>query len=319
LIKRIGLSGEKLYLCTAFYSRSALEWLSAEVTAHEVNVGVRIDFTDISDWSTGYINPEALLNFADQLIARGSIVNLIGSPDAHAKVFVGNLGSIIGSANLSIKGFGGGLEVVAFEGNESVRIASTAATQYLAGLEPFKVEKLRTFVTANKQRVALESAKRRAQKTYADENRLPRIRFQGKKASNGTYPDFVQWLDRQNSGAATEIAMRARGKGQLQGHIDRNFHGLRQYLITNPAELERYRREDENVHKLSADPAAEARLASFVTNNAVNEARFDLDIWKTYLPIECGGRAGKHGGTIGNLNRMLPLVARYLTRKTGRA
>jgi len=122
----------------------------------------------------------------------------------------------------------------------------------------------------------------------------------------------LEWLARQKSAAAAEILARAKGKGNLQGHIHRNFYGLRQYLMARPEEMERFANEDSSFYRLSGDAATEKRLKDFVTHQASNEHDFSLDIWKTYLPEECGGRAGKHGGTIGNLNRMLPLVAKYL-------
>jgi hypothetical protein len=79
-----------------------------------------------------------------------------------------------------------------------------------------------------------------------------------------------------------------------------------------PETLQSFRRTDPDSYKLSKDPAMEDMLKSFVHDFAVDEASFVLERWRTYLPIECGGRAGRHGGTIGNLNYMLPLVAAYL-------
>ena len=69
---------------------------------------------------------------------------------------------------------------------------------------------------------------------------------------------------------------------------------------------------NSDTYKLSRDATMEQHLNGFVSEFATDEDDFSLDNWKTYLPIECGGRAGRHGGTIGNLNYMLPLVAAYL-------
>lgn len=134
----------------------------------------------------------------------------------------------------------------------------------------------------------------------------------------GDYSNFLEWMKRQPGEAAQEIHSRAQGKGNLQGHINRNFFGLRQFLLAYPESLERFRRENADTYRLSADATTERALATFVRKHAADEAQFSLDVWKTYLPRECGGRAARHGGTIGNLNRMLPLVARYLVIRTRR-
>lgn len=131
----------------------------------------------------------------------------------------------------------------------------------------------------------------------------------------GAYEDFLSWLGRQTGAAAQEIHARALGRGNLQGHIHRNFFGLRQFLLAYPECLDRFRKEDPDTYKLSRDTETERAMANFVTKHAADEAQFPVDTWKTYLPQECGGRAARHGGTIGNLNRMLPLVASYLFRK----
>ena len=89
-------------------------------------------------------------------------------------------------------------------------------------------------------------------------------------------------------------------------------------MLAYPEGYLRFRRENPDSYKLSQDSDTEAQIASFVEQIAQDEADFSLDTWKTYLPEECGGRAGKHGGTIGNLNRMLPLVARYIEESTRR-
>jgi hypothetical protein len=316
LLRAVGLAGPALYLCTAFYSKSVLGWIGSETTAKKVFVGVRIDLTDIEAWCAGYIDPVALLEFLDRLGSKGTTVQLFGSTSAHAKLFVGGNGVIVGSANLSMRGFGAGPEIVSTDGPAAVSDGIAAANRYLATLRHIEIAELRRYVTKNRAQAVREIARRKLRQTYHDQDRLPETRVQGKKAAAGDYGDFVQWLDRLRFGSAHTIAERARGKSQLSGHINRNFHGLRQHLLSNPDALTRFRGESPDTYKLSADPIAEASLARFVHDRAVDENHFSLNTWRTYLPIECGGRATRHGGSIGNLNRMLPLVARYLTRRT---
>lgn len=72
------------------------------------------------------------------------------------------------------------------------------------------------------------------------------------------------------------------------------------------------RGKSPDTYRLLRDSAEAKSLNGFVNNNSADEPGFLLSTWKGYLPKELGGRAINYGGTIGNLHRMLPLIARYL-------
>jgi hypothetical protein len=112
--------------------------------------------------------------------------------------------------------------------------------------------------------------------------------------------------------AAQMIYARARGQGQLSGHIKQNFFGLRQFLIAYPRTMRDLAMQDPSSYLLHRDRSVQARLKSFVNREATNEEDFKVDTWKTYLPESSGGKPKSGGGTSGNLKRMLPLVARFL-------
>jgi len=189
-------------------------------------------------------------------------------------------------------------------------------SRYMAGLQHIKLDELESFVADNLESVCAERKKYNHPNL---ESRPPKI-FQSDRPDRlGTYQDFLGWLKRVNSEAAIEILARANGKNNLSGHIYRNFFGLRQYLLYAPDTQRRFAKESEDDYKLSKDPATESEMKGFVLNHAFDEDNFSLETWKTYLPQECGGRAEKHGGTIGNLNRMLPLVAKQLSQKLRRS
>lgn len=314
ILRSIGLDGKEVHLVTAFYSEAPLRWLRQELAAETVTVAARLDLRNPSEWLCGSIDPEALLTFLKSLHNRGVAVRFFASPVAHAKIFVGDRGVIVGSANLSTRGFGAGAEVVRVSGRAEVRRARRSVIAYMRRLDIISLDDLERYV-GRYARDAREARRSRAVRRSSDEDRLPRIRIEGRRMPAGSYDDFVRWLDRQRSDAAREIAARARGKSQLSGHIHKNFYGLRQFLLADPTDLRRFAQEDEDIYRLSADQDSERSISQFVHRNAVDEGEFKLDTWQTYLPVECGGRAGKHGGTIGNLNRMLPLVARYLERR----
>src|SRR4051812_14658082 len=109
-VQALGLHGRRVDLATAFYTARALD--SLDISAKEVRVLCRVDLQSIDEWSRGYIAPDALLKKIDALTAAGSNVTLFANAQAHAKAYVGSLGALVGSANLTLRGFGGGLEIV---------------------------------------------------------------------------------------------------------------------------------------------------------------------------------------------------------------
>jgi hypothetical protein len=234
------------------------------------------------------------------------------SPDAHAKAYVGKSGALVGSANLTLRGFGGGLELLQYShGHSSVDFVRRRLTKYCKRMDRVEIKMLEAFIKQNEKRIT------ELRRNVRNEDRLPRL-HSGQRRHFGDYDGFLNWLHSLKSVSAKEVYERANGKNQLSGHIHRNFYGLRQFFLAYPEMIDMFVKLDSDAYKLSADRIQEKRLKKFVKQYANDEEDFVLNIWKTYLPVECGGRAGGHGGTIGNLNRMFPLIARYLHREVGR-
>lgn len=301
----IGFDCRHLVIATAFYSGAALRRLIG--SPERLSIMCRIS---LREWENGLIDPPALLQTLRAYETQGTVVNLYVHERAHAKVYAGSSTALVGSANLTMQGFGGGLEIVrSVSGPKAIREIVSAACAYAQYLRPWTLERLTTFVVTNSTNVR---RKHRRRVTGPPEDRLPLVK-RDIITRLGSYKDFQRWLLRQPSSAAREIWRRSTGKHNLQGHISKNFYGLRQFFIANPQNLSAFATEDSDTYKLSRDSETEEKIGNFVAQHGVDEPDFELDIWKTYLPIECGGRADKHGGTIGNMNRMLPLVAQYLT------
>jgi hypothetical protein len=301
----IGLSGRSVILATAFYSRGLLERIVGK--PRQVEFVCRLDTRNAEDWQNGLVAPDALLTMLRRFDAEDIPTRLYVRPDAHAKAYVGSAAALIGSANLTMRGFGGGSEILErLTSRKHLADLRTSLREYRDTFQLMTLDALEEYV--DRHRAAVTRARRRRPSI---EDKLPRVR-RDSIPRLGSYSEFLGWLAVQPEEAARETLARARGKGQLSGHIFSNFYGLRQYLIANPAELNRFAVESPGSYRLSRDAATEARIADFVRRHAADEVDFSLDTWRTYLPVECGGRAGRHGGTIGNLNRMLPLVARYL-------
>ncbi len=303
-LRTIGLDSGAVTLATAFYSGRALSSLT--LGAEFVTVLCRLDLNSIDEWVRGVIAPDALLSFLLAQQQRGAHVLLCVAPAAHAKVYLGHRAALIGSANLTMQGFGGGHEIVSrVDDIKSLREVKRALLEYRRMLTKIEVAVLQEYVERNRQIV------RRNKARDLKPDQLPKTE-RSTRPHLGTYKGFLAWLKNTTSAGALEIWERANGKGNLSGHINRNFHGLRQFFLAFPEMFDRMRRADPDFYKLSKDAGMENHLSDFVHYSAVDEADFILKYWKTYLPIECGGRASRHGGTIGNLNYMLPLVAAYL-------
>ena len=306
-LQMIGLDRGAITLATAFYSRRALT--SLVISAESVTILCRLDLSSTEEWKRGYVAPDALLSFLQAQQGRGASTLLYAAPTAHVKLYAGNQAALIGSANLTIRGFGGGHEILCrLRGRQALHKTARALREYQSALEKIGIDELQEYVESNKSSVRRSKARRKNKSDQLpDSSRSVRSHL-------GSYDDFLNWLDGVPKAGASEIKERALGKHNLQGHINRNFFGLRQFFLAFSEDYNRMIETDTDTYKLSKDVEMERHLHEFVHQFAADEDGFLLDRWKTYLPIECGGRAERHGGTIGNLNYMLPLVAAYLSR-----
>jgi len=133
------------------------------------------------EWLLGWVDPEALLAFVTALDDRGARVRLFTSPLAHAKMYVGSNGVIVGSSNLSLRGFGAGPEIVSLAGQNHVRPARRSANRYLDLLQLTSFNVLRDYVEGH-AKAAKEARQRRLARGRPDEDTLPPVRVQGRRA-----------------------------------------------------------------------------------------------------------------------------------------
>src|SRR5882724_4499780 len=109
-LQRINLSSPDLIIATAFYSRAALNVLQG--TPKRLRLYFRLDLSDPSEWIQGSIAPDALLDTANRLAARGTEVGIFVNPGAHAKLYIGTAAAMVGSANLTLRAFSGSPELL---------------------------------------------------------------------------------------------------------------------------------------------------------------------------------------------------------------
>lgn len=311
----IGINADYLAIASAFYSKQRLDAL--HISATHLDLFVRLDTSDVSEWVGGSIAPDALLNFVRRLRHRSIMVNLFVSPTAHAKVYLGANGFLVGSANLTVRGFGGlANEILWYERDRTAtRAMKSVLKRYQAGMHRLEPDELAHFVELNHEKVKNAQTKLRSARRSRElaEDRLPR--HAARPARLGDFSDFVTWLDTHRGDAYRLIARRARGEGQLSGHIKRNFFGLRQFFIAHPSNMRYALRQDANSYTLRQDELMRGTLRAFVLREAVDEDALSVSTWRTYLPQSVGGKPKTGGGTSGNLKRMIPIVAQYLTKR----
>lgn len=287
-----------------FFSAARLDALT--VSALRAEVLIRIDLNSIDLWVARAIAPDALVRFWKR--HANVKLSVFCSSTAHAKVYAGDEGFLVGSANLTVRGLSGTTDEILWRENKyGARKEMLAALDlYKARLNPISLEELEAYVEQHASEVLTlqKDAQKSPEDSLPDSLQRP--------ARIGDYDAFLAWLARQNSSAAREIHARAHGRGQLSGHIRMNFFGIRQFLIANPAAALALRKAPVDSYALYRDAAMQGALSRFVVGEARSEGGLVVDTWRTYLPMGSGGKPKTGGGTSGNLNRMLPLMAKFL-------
>lgn len=296
-------AGRHFVLASAFYSAARLR--STTLTAQSVELLVRLDLKNPDEWITRAVAPDALLEFLDR--HANVDIGVYCGPRAHAKVYLGDDAFFVGSANYTVRGLAGtAAEVVWYESSSAaVRNMRKAMVEYRRSLAPLSRSALKDYV--EQYRDVVKRQQRSVQRS--PEDILPTEA--ARPPRTGSYERFLKWLERRD-GAAAEVLARAHGKGNLSGHIRMNFFGIRQFLLAHPTYGRSLRRADPQTYRLVDDLALQQDLKDFVNLEARDEGGLVVNTWRTYLPQHSGGKPKSGGGTQGNLNRMLPLMARYL-------
>lgn len=311
-----GISGDDVTLATAFYTSGALDVLN--IKTKRLRLLMRLNTQSVADWAMGSLDPVALRAFIERHQQTCGEVSLFVSPTAHAKVYAGQNGYLVGSANLSTRALSGNAaEILWFEGDETRKTLMKAAVEdYSQRFNPFSLARLDAYIAANEAK-AKELAKRIPRELLIEEeDRLPSGIM--RPARLGDYDTFLRWLSKHPSPAAKEILARAHGKSNLSGHIRQAFFGIRQFLLGVPDVMRHFTKIDADRYSLTSDSSTTSKLGAFVTKHARDEGLFSPRKWQTYLPKSAGGKQISGGATSGNLNRMIPLIAQYLTKTIGK-
>jgi hypothetical protein len=301
-------------LATAFYTGGALNALNLK--ASRLCLLMRLNTSSVVDWASGALDPVALSTFIRRHQKTCAKVSLFINPTAHAKIYSGKDGYLVGSANLSTRALSGNTaEILWFENDDNRRNAMGAAIEEYAGnFKEFSPDQLDEYIADNAAK-AKALARKIPKEFHTDEDRLPTDILRPTRL--GDYDAFLKWLSKQPSAAAKELLARAHGKFNLSGHIRQAFFGVRQFFLGNPAVLHQFSKFNPDNYSFSGDHPTKSALANFVTKHACDEGQFSAAKWQSYLPGSAGGKQLNGGATVGNLNRMFPLLARYLYLKIG--
>lgn len=302
--------GKKTTIATAFYSQSAM--FKIKTSADRLDLLMRLDLSSCEEWKRGMIDPAGLLAFTQHHRDEGRKVNLLVHPFAHAKAYIGQDGFFVGSANLTLKGFSGVGHELLWHQSDKAACAEflKVLDHYAKGFEAIQPIQLENYVDRNRATVIAWRKANPLKFRKQDEDRVESS--SPKAARHGDYEKFKIWLAKRPEKEASTIFRRANGEGGLSGHIRANFYGLRQWLLFDADMMKLAISKSADTYNLARDSIEENKLKSFVDNHAANEPDFSLSTWRGYLPSECGGRARNRGGTIGNLHRMIPLIAKFL-------
>lgn len=295
--------GRHFVLATAFYSAARLR--ATTITASSAELLIRLDLQRPDEWIAGAVAPDALLEFVDRHPKVD--ISMYCAPSAHAKIYLGDRAFLAGSANYTVRGLSGTATEIMWRDSSSaaVRKMRRALFRYRQALRPLSRAALAEYV----ERFGRVVKQRRRKMPRSIEDTLPPEPQRPPRL--GTYEGFLEWL--QGRGDAADVVLaRARGEGHLSGHIRMNFYGIRQFLLAHPAYGRTLRKANPEHYRLAEDTPLQQDLRDFVIQEATNEGGLVVDTWRTYLPQQSGGKPKSGGGTIGNLNRMLPLIARYL-------
>jgi hypothetical protein len=308
------IGGGDVTLATAFYTGGALNVLNLK--ANRLCLLMRLNTSSVADWASGALDPVALRSFIQRHEQTCAEVSLFISPTAHAKIYSGQNGYLVGSANLSTRALSGNAaEILWFENDEARQNAMGAAVkEYAHKFKKFSPGQLDDYI-ANNAAKAKDLAKKIPREFHTDEDRLPIDILRPSRL--GDYDAFLNWLSKQPSAAAKELLARARGKSNLSGHIRQAFFGVRQFFLGSPAVLKQFTKVDPDNYSFSGDLPTTSALGNFVTKHARDEGLFSPAKWQSYLPRSAGGNQVNGGATVGNLNRMFPLLARYLHSRIG--
>lgn len=309
-LSAVAKGGNEITIVTPYYSAAGLRLLERAV--EEAGGLTRINFWchfELEEWISEAIDPVALLSFCARFRANIEI-SLAHSKLLHAKVYCSPCVGLVGSANLTSHGFGTGLEILlCVSGNILEVLAHWLCKDLYPQLAPLDLDGLAAFVERHREYV-------QAQRKKLSKIRRDARSRQATLKSLGGFPDHWAFLDfcaKRGGTGATEVVDRGLGKDQLSGHVKAFYYAVQQFLDAYPNLVRRLSKVDPEEFRLQSSQFV-GKWKRFVKSKMLRdilEVDFLAQRIATYLPSYLGGKQTRGGAGIGNLNRILPLVASF--------
>jgi HKD family nuclease len=307
----IAKNGVSLNIYSPFYTASGLLLLSNIIkdsgSLKQVNFNCRLRK---ADWIQGSIDPIALVRLTKTF--SGKIRFSFSCDDSlHAKAYYCEKKGLIGSANLTSQGFGNRLEFLLLI---SGTILGTTKKWFSKHIHPylkrFSQKELAQFIRRNEAEVKKEKEKLKKLKAARSKQR-------GVKTTYSPIDEFMDYCAGLPGPAAKEVVLRYMGKDQLSGHIRNFYYASQQFLSKYIGLTTRIARKSAQTFRLQEMPFKDQWISFIHSSDLKNipDANYSAQSTIRYLPESLGGKQTTGGAGIGNLNRVLPLVAKY--RKSG--
>jgi len=299
--------GSRVTIFSPFYTAAGLllfkHLLDKNDSIKEVDFNCRLTKYD---WIQGSIDPESLLKIVKSSAGRIKF-NIAHEDTLHAKAYFCEKKGLIGSANLTLRGFGNGLEFLLLISDSVLKSTKEWLEKHVSPyLEKITLSDLEHFIEKNKTEV------------YEKRRRIKRALNKKikRKIASLPYPsidDFIDYCAKLNRAAPKEIVLRSMGKDQLSGHIKNLYYASQQFFDKYQKLIKQLSKASPDDFRLQNAPFKRTWI-KFIQSSLLRNilsVGFLAQSTLNYLPSVVGGKQTTGGAGIGNLNRILPLVAKF--------
>lgn len=310
----------RILISAPFYSQEGLTWIRPNRGGH-VEFWTRFN---PRDWAAGVSDPPALLRYLEEV--GEDRVSLRVHRSLHAKIYqVDTNWSWIGSPNLSRAAFTSNIELVAELDAEETESLGNFVTALRGSLRDLTVPDFRAYIETCKDTIPLDHSDAwknddfQAAVELADEYLSPPPTL-APVMRMPPLSDFIGFID----GMDGEVPQTIRdhhynlSRQNRQGHVRQSYYALVRFLSDSTG---RQHIDELLVIPLDDYPHLSSGFVDawvrFLDDNAKTkdpDSGYSFSTLRNVLPERVGGYVTNGGGGIGTFTRMVPLVARFVSK-----
>ena len=314
--------GAAVLISAPYYSRAGLEWVRPNAGGH-VEFWTRFN---PRDWAAGVADPPALLRYLEDLGEER--VSLRVHRALHAKIYQVDAWAWIGYPNLTRAAFTNNIELVAELNAEETESLENVVNGLRSRLRELPVPIFRAYIEASQDVIQQTTDS----DVWTNDDFQAAVEIADEYLSAGpalklTVPmpplsDFISFIDPMGEEVPQTILDHHRNlsRQQRQSHVKQSYYALIQFLSNSPgyqyvSELITIPLDDYPGPRLSLG-FVEAWV-TFLDEHATardNDLGYSFSTLRKVLPEHMGGYLTTGGGGIGTFTRMVPLVARFLSK-----